>query len=218
MSAKILRKSLASLALLTCGLVHASTYDFHGTWLGGPLTGNYSGSFSYDPSISSLGSDPTVYAFLDFSLDVFDDASTVINFNGAMSINENAPATTGFPTGSDIVQIGRYDSSGMAEASVLNSTMGGTVRGISIDLIDQSGSALTDETIPSVFDVSQFGLGHNLVIKWFDNASNIEKIQFGTLAEISERAVVPIPAAAWLFASALGVFGYLGKKRKAATA
>lgn len=41
-------------------------------------------------------------------------------------------------------------------------------------------------------------------------------VQFVSNSSLEFTSVVPIPAAAWLFASALGVFGYLGKRKAAA--
>lgn len=47
-------------------------------------------------------------------------------------------------------------------------------------------------------------------VRIYSRALAIDEIE--TLADI-QNSVVPIPAAAWLFASALGVFGYLGKRK-----
>jgi hypothetical protein len=195
-----------------------TTFNFAGNWPGGSLSGSFSGSFSFDPStIASISSDPTLYTPVSFTLDVFDDASIVINLTGAIQIDENS--TTAPFVGYDIFQVGKYNGSGLSEGDPLDSYVSGDVIGISIDLLDSSGTALTDESLPTALSLTDWDSpsGTNLVVRYIPTGSSIQEVLFGQLSSLelaSEVAAVPLPATLPLFGAGLGALGLLGWRRQ----
>jgi hypothetical protein len=210
---KYIKSMVASCLLLAfsgaAATATTTTFNFAGNWPGGDLSGSFSGSFSFDPStIGSSGSDPTSYFPVSFTLDVFDNASTVISFTGGIQIDDNS--TTAPFAGYDIFQVGLVNPSGLSEADALDQYVSGDVLGISIDLLDSSRTTLTDEALPIALNLSDWS-GASLVVRH----NTIDTIIFGQLTSIQS---VPLPVTVWLFGTGLGALGLLGcgRKRKAA--
>jgi hypothetical protein len=101
-----------------------------------------------------------------------------------------------------------------------------TDRGITGELTDKGyNKAITFEVIdPATYLISGIGAGESLnfigystpgawlpsdFVAFGGNPEDINTFNIYT----GQTSLVPIPAAAWLFASALGAFGYLGKRK-----
>lgn len=88
-----------------------------------------------------------------------------------------------------------------------------------------SWSGLDVETLVTVSPLLAIGepgaLTNAQLTYWFDSGDVLTgapplDLSSTTTFVVSGHTVVPIPAAAWLFASALGVFAYMGKRKQTA--
>jgi hypothetical protein len=203
----------------------ATTYNFGGSFSGGPLAGAYSGSFSFDPSIAS-GSNPAdehnLYQPVSFILRVFDGTADEIeiNFTGGISIHNDNP----LQLNSDTFLAGKVDPSGggayFSEADPLETHVPGQVVEVSVNLLDDSGALLTDTALSTGLAAAvNLGdwLGKNLVVKYLPPGTQDftqATVLFGQLTSLEAAATVPLPATLPLFGAGLGALGLFGWRRK----
>jgi hypothetical protein len=206
-----------------------TTFNFTGHWqISQPLTGSFSGSFSFDPS--TLGSlvflDFTTYSPVSFTLDAFADTSTVIAFNnGFITVDNDATSYSG----SDLFQVGLISGSySFPAADALESYLPGSspdVDGITINLLSSSVfNVLTDEDLNSALvaaqNLSAWSSALLAVTYHYTDGSGdtVNDVVLGDLTSLEAAAAVPLPATLPLFGAGLGALGLLGwrRQRKAA--
>ncbi len=134
--------------------------------------------------------DATLYSPVDFTLAI--DGKN-IDFTGVIQIDDNS--LLGYLPGADIIQIGRAGLHEMLNGFVLEA--------VEIDLIDLAGTALTNERLPTSYNLADWPeSGKNLVLREQGDDMPI----FGRIDTIT---TVPVPASAWLFVSGLaGLTGF----------
>ena len=192
--------SMLSVLLLSPANAAIISFDFSGLIVSSPdgivpVSTGFSGNFSYDDGLSgSALSDSTRYSPVDFLLSI---DGTDIGFTGIIVVNNDS--TTVFP-GSDIIQVGLYN---ITPFPVLN---GFELYGIEIDLVDNSGTVLGDESLPLGYELSDWPYGGTLAFRSFATTN----ITIGSISTLTPA--VPVPAAVWLFIS--GLLGLLGVARR----
>lgn len=201
------------------GGVAALTFDFTGTWQGGPLVGNFSGSFSYEPTTPVIGMDPsgTSYGPASFMLDTFDDGSTIVNILTEAVVAVDNDDTDFFP-GADVISIGRFFGGGVHPVDVLDAALGAEALGVTLDLVDFSGTAINSNALPLSYDLADYASA--LVAVRFGEEP-IFFTQLGVLSSLTQRQEpnpVPLPAALPLFAAGLGLLGAMGWRRRRSAA
>jgi hypothetical protein len=187
-------RSIVIVLMLSCSAANAAVYTYDIDWTGANGY-SMSGSFSFENS--TAGSLVTAHGLLSFSIEGFLNGSSLGSYSGPLSTGSEFDADFSqfnFYTATETFKLGFAYGSGDYPAQVPSQMWNiyNTPTGIG------------------------FGSGTGTQALWLDGNYIVDSsILTGDSTLTATLTSVPIPAAAWLFGSALAGLGWLRRKHKA---